>query len=222
MNLFNLKYLNDYTYKRVILYTLILLLIGILFIIMVLYNFSYFKYLFEEIRVTLMVLIPILVLIWFLIFNIMRLKIWKIDINICNSNDALIKSLQWTIDLYINKQIKEWNLNIYLRWYSLKNGPKWSMWIKRYENQINLEENKFFGDNFFKSYNFNFSKLHWNTELLYYNSVDIWWNNYFKEGEFHKKQEWGYINLGFISLWKIEVKLEKKWINLFNIKKIKS
>ena len=104
-------------------------------------------------------------------------------------------------------------------------------WKKKYEDKIILEENYSFESNYNKNYNFSFDIPYKKKELK--KVINILEKKYDKENLSDEQKEKA-LNLAngilkfvwvdsweeYLKLWKIEVRLEKKWIDLFNQKKV--
>jgi len=220
-------------YKKITIFTLIF----ILYLLMISQNNFIIKEKILEWNYLLFLLfIPIFVLIGFIIFNIIKLFLGKIDIEVFWKNFTSWEKLNWEIKLKLNRSIKCYNLYIYLRWYQyIYNSTSWTnsswKWKKKYEDKITLEENYSFESNYNKNYNFSFdipyNKKEWKEALNLlekeYNKENL--SNEQKEKALNfansiLKFAWANSWEDYLKLWKIEVRLEKKWIDLFNQKKV--
>ncbi len=185
------------------------------------------------------ILFPLIILLGFTIFYIIRILLWKIEIKIFWDNFTSWDKLTWEINLKLKKNIQNANLYVYLRWYEYiySGWTRWGWsWKIKYENKIILEKEKNFDSNYNKTYDFNFNipylkkDLPNNYEELLIKELDEKWLSK-KEKEkalnFTKKlikiwkTIWWTNNASEkLKRWKIEVRLEKKWIDLFNTKKV--
>lgn len=180
-----------------------------------------------------LLLLPIVGLLGFIVFYLIRLSLWKIDINIFWNKFISWDKLTWEINLKLKKDIRVSHLYVYLRWYQYvrtRSGSN-SGWTrkKKYEDKIILEENTFFEWNYTKNYNFSFDVPY--NKKKWTNAMSLLEKEYDKEDLSDEQKQnalqmansflkFAWVDSGkeYLKLWKIEVRLEKDWIDLFNQK----
>lgn len=221
-------------YKKILILWLILLNILGISIIIILENLNSIQNNISQWNYEIFfLLIPIIGLLGFIVFYIIRLSLWKIDIKIYGNKFTSWDKLTWDIDIKLKKDIRNSNLYVYLRWYQyVRTGSGSNSWWsrkKKYEDKIILEKDTFFESNYIKNYNFSFDIPYNNEEWK--NAISLLEKEYDKEDLTDEQKEkaiqmansflkfaWVDSWKEYLKLWKVEVRLEKGWIDLFNQK----
>lgn len=182
----------------------------------------------------LLILLPIIWWIGSIIYHILVILRWKININIKdNKHFSSWEIIRWNIDLKVNKYINKWKLYVYFRWYmrrsnSSRNGKSLK---KSYEQKIELEKDKIYRVWYTNNYKFEFKipfltwSRKWTKSIV---EKTIRKDSEFNEEDIQKQLKLANKMLNFmwagkadyskdcIDRWQIEVLLENEWINLYN------
>ena len=219
---------------------------GVFYLNFIVGDLTFFVQIFSDFdETTLVFLIFPFLLIWLVIFQLLRVFLWKIDINLYWNNFRSGDTIQWDINLKLNKSVEQWSLCVYLRWY------RWAYSIQRnwyrrrnsyrnnrrylekiFENKLTLVDNQYF-EKGIKNYNFSFELPYsqdnddrtgqdntsgkYDTQWLSDRQVQLA-TKFSKMMHTFTHSNHDLYNL--IRIWKIEVTLEKKWIDLHNEIKI--